>query len=187
AGRTMIDHVLASLAAAGADAVVVVTGHDAETVEAALDSRARTVRQDPQLGTADAVRTGLPEIPTHATQVLVTMADVPLLPADVFSGLAAEQRETNAAIVLLSAEVADPTGYGRVVRDADGGCRAIVEEADADTDTQAIREVNAGTYCFDASWLRANIEAVPRSASGEHYLTDLVATAVDGGHAVRVV
>ena len=128
AGRTMIDHVLAGLAAAGADAVVVVTGHEAETVEAALDSRARTVRQDPQLGTADAVRTALPEIPTHATQVLVTMADVPLLPADVFTGLAAEQRETNAAIVLLSAELADPTGYGRIVRDPDGGCRAIVEE-----------------------------------------------------------
>lgn len=187
AGRTMIDHVLAGLAAAGADAVVVVTGHEAEIVEAALDSRARTVRQDPQLGTADAVRTALPEIPTHATQVLVTMADVPLLPADVLTGLTAEQRETNAAIVLLSAEVADPTGYGRIVRDPDGGCRAIVEEADADAETLAVREVNAGTYCFDASWLRANIDAVPRSPSGEHYLTDLVAMAVDGGHAVRVV
>ena len=187
AGRTMIDHVLAGLAAAGADAVVVVTGHEAETVEAALDSRARTIRQDPQLGTADAVRTALPEIPTHATQVLVTMADVPLLPAEVFTGLAAEQRQTNAAIVLLSAELVDPTGYGRVVRDQDGGCRAIVEEADADTDTLGLREVNAGTYCFDATWLRANIDAVPRSASGEHYLTSLVATAVDGGHAVRVV
>jgi len=187
AGRTMIDHVLAGLAAAGADAVVVVTGHEAETVEAALDSRARTVRQDPQLGTADAVRTALPEIPTHATQVLVTMADVPLLPADVFTSLAAEQREANAAIVLLSAEVDDPTGYGRIVRGPDGGCRAIVEEADADETTRAVREVNAGTYCFDAGWLRANVENVPRSPSGEHYLTNLVAMAIDGNHAVRVV
>lgn len=187
AGRPMVDHVLAMLAEAGAAHVVVVIGHGADQVEAALGGRVITVRQEPQLGTADAVRVALDRLPAEAEQLLVTMADVPLLPAETFSALAAEQKATGAAIVLLAARLADPTGYGRVVRGPDGACRAIVEEADADPATRTIDEVNAGTYCFDGAWLRANLGRVPLSPAGERYLTDLVALAVEGGAAVRVV
>ena len=187
AGRPMIDHVLRLVAAAEASPVVVVTGHGADQVEAALDATAVTVRQEPQLGTADAVSRALSHVPDGAARVLVTMADVPLLPADLVQQLVREQAETGAPAVLLSARLPDPVGYGRIVRDADGSARAIVEEADADSTTRAIDEVNAGTYCFDAAWLRATIGQVPRSAAGEHYLTDLVGLAADSGAVVRVV
>ncbi len=187
AGRTLIDHVLTALAGVTASPIVVVTGHGADEVEAALAGRTTTVRQEPQLGTADAVRVALPSVPANAAQLLVTMADVPLLPAELLTDLVADQAESGAAIVLLSARLADPTGYGRIVRGPDGTCRAIVEDAEADPATRALDEVNAGTYCFDTAWLRANLGRVPLSPKGEHYLTDLVGLAVDDGQLVRVV
>ncbi|HEY7738864.1 MAG TPA: bifunctional UDP-N-acetylglucosamine diphosphorylase/glucosamine-1-phosphate N-acetyltransferase GlmU [Candidatus Limnocylindria bacterium] len=187
AGRPMIGHVLDVLAAIDADPVVVVTGHGAEAVEAALGDTARSVRQEPQNGTADAVRVALAAVPDDSTRVLVTMGDVPLLPHALLAALVAEQEASGAAIVLLSAHLLDPTGYGRIVRGPDAGLQAIVEEVDADPATRALDEVNAGTYCFDGSWLRANLERVPRSPSGEYYLTDLVGLAVADGTAVRVI
>jgi bifunctional UDP-N-acetylglucosamine pyrophosphorylase/glucosamine-1-phosphate N-acetyltransferase len=187
AGKPMIEHVLDSLAAAGIEHRVVVTGHGGELVEAALGSTAATARQDPQLGTADAVRVGLGRVPRSARHVIVTMGDVPLLPADLFQRLLREQAEGDATIALLSARVADPSGYGRVVRgDGDGALR-VVEDRDADATTLAGNEVNAGTYCFDAEWLRANVGQVPASASGEYYLTELVALAAGSGRRVAVV
>ncbi|HJT63165.1 MAG TPA: bifunctional UDP-N-acetylglucosamine diphosphorylase/glucosamine-1-phosphate N-acetyltransferase GlmU [Candidatus Limnocylindria bacterium] len=187
AGRPMIDHVLALLASAEADPVVVVTGHGAEAVEAALNGAVVSVRQEPQRGTADAVRVALPSIPGDVKQVVVTMADVPLLPPAVVRALVGEQAASGAPIVLLSARVADPLGYGRIVRGDDGSCRAIVEEAAADAATKALDEVNAGTYCFDGAWLRSNVGRVPLSPAGEHYLTDLVGLATEDGQIVRVV
>jgi bifunctional UDP-N-acetylglucosamine pyrophosphorylase/glucosamine-1-phosphate N-acetyltransferase len=187
AGRPMIDHVLDALAAAGVERPVVVTGFGAEQLEEALQGRVPSVRQDPQLGTADAVRCGLGRVPPEARHVLVTMGDVPLLPGELFQHLLREQAEGDAAVALLSAHVDDATGYGRIVRGADGDARAIVEEADADEQTRAINEVNVGAYCFDAAWLRANVGNVPASPSGEYYLTDLVAVAIAGGRRVAVV
>ena len=187
AGMTMLDHVLAALAGAGVEHRVVVVGHGAEKVEAALDDRVITVRQDPQLGTADAVRVGLGRIPPSVRHVIVTMGDAPLLSADLFQRLLREQAEGEAAVALLSARPDDPSGYGRLVREADGSARGIVEERDADAATRALGEVNAGTYCFDAGWLRATIGSVPASPSGEYYLTDLIGLAASGGRRVAVV
>jgi bifunctional UDP-N-acetylglucosamine pyrophosphorylase/glucosamine-1-phosphate N-acetyltransferase len=187
AGRPMLDHVLASLAAAGIEHPVVVIGFGADQLEAALDGRTPTVRQDPQLGTADAVRRGLDRIPSGVRHVLVTMGDVPLLPSELFRQLLREQAEGEATVALLSAHLDQPTGYGRVVRGADGTARAVVEERDADEPTRALGEVNVGTYCFDAAWLRANVGNVPASATGEYYLTDLVELAASGGRRVAVV
>ncbi len=187
AGRAMLDHVLTALAEAGIERQVVVTGHDAEQVEAHLGDRAVSVRQEPQLGTADAVRTGLARISGEVGQVVVAMGDAPLVPADLFARLVASQAADGTCIALLSARVADPSGYGRIVRDANGAIRAIVEDRAADPATRELDEVNAGTYCFDAGWLRANVAEVPASATGEHYLTDLVAMAVSAGQRVVVV
>jgi bifunctional UDP-N-acetylglucosamine pyrophosphorylase/glucosamine-1-phosphate N-acetyltransferase len=152
---------------------VVVIGHGAEAVAAALDDRATTVLQDPQRGTADAVRVGLEGLDATVDRVLVTMGDVPMQPPELYTALLDALLDGNAALALVSARVAEPSGYGRVVRDAGGGAAAIVEEADADEATRAIAEVNAGTYAFDAAWLRAAIGRVQASASGEYYLTDL--------------
>jgi len=187
AGRPMLSHVLDALAAAGVEHRVVVTGSGADAVEAALGDKVPTVRQEPQLGTADAVRCGLARIPSSVRHVIVTMGDVPLLPPDLFQRLLREQAEGEATIAMLSARVPDPAGYGRVVRDGAGAATAIVEESDADAVTRALDEVNVGTYCFDAAWLRANVGSVPASASGEYYLTDLVALAAAGGRRVAVV
>jgi bifunctional UDP-N-acetylglucosamine pyrophosphorylase/glucosamine-1-phosphate N-acetyltransferase len=187
AGRPMLDHVLASLTAAGIQRQVVVTGHDAEQVEAYLGDRVPCVRQQPQRGTADAVRVGLAKVPTEVGQVVVAVGDAPLVPAELFAELVRAQAEGDACVALLSSRPADPAGYGRVVRGADGAVRAIVEEQDADLATRGVDEVNAGIYCFDAGWLRTTIGSVPASSSGEQYLTDLVAMAVSAGRRVVVV
>ncbi len=188
AGRPLIHHVLGLLADLEASPIVVVTGHEAEAVEPALDSTAVVaVRQEPQRGTADAVRVGLSAIPEAVHQVLVTMADVPLLPPELVRALVDEQTRADAPIVLLSARLQDPSGYGRIVRAPDDSCQAIVEEADADSATRALDEVNAGTYCFDGAWLRSHVARVPVSPSGEYYLTDLVGLATGEGQVVRVV
>jgi bifunctional UDP-N-acetylglucosamine pyrophosphorylase/glucosamine-1-phosphate N-acetyltransferase len=188
AGRPLIDHVLDALAEAGVGRPVVVTGHGAEAVEAAVAGRAATARQSPQRGTADAVRTGLAALEAEALTILVTMGDAPLQPAELFRAILAERDAADApAIVLVSARPPDPSGYGRVVRNAQGGAIAIVEEADADAATRKVGEINVGTYAFDAAWLRLALDRVVASASGEEYLTDLVTLAVADGRAVRVV
>lgn len=186
-GRPMLLHVLDTLGRAGIEHRVVVTGHGAELVDAALDGQAVSVRQEPQLGTADAVRVGLTRVPPSVRHVVVTVGDAPLLPAELFQRLLREQAEGDAAIALLAARMPDPTGYGRVVRGPQGECRAVVEQADADAATRAIDEINVGSYCFDAAWLRANVGDVPASASGEFYLPDLVAIAAGAGRRVAVV
>jgi bifunctional UDP-N-acetylglucosamine pyrophosphorylase / glucosamine-1-phosphate N-acetyltransferase len=187
AGRPLIHHVLDALAAAGIARPVVVTGHGADAVRAALAERAIAVRQEPQLGTADAVRHALAQVPDGVQQVVVTNGDAPLLPPELFEAVLREQAAGDAVMTMVSARVSDPAGYGRVLRDADGSARAIVEDVDADAATKEIDEINVNTYCFDAAWLRANIENVSASASGEYYLTDLVGLAVEAGDRVAVV
>jgi bifunctional UDP-N-acetylglucosamine pyrophosphorylase/glucosamine-1-phosphate N-acetyltransferase len=187
AGRPMLDHVLAALAEAGVTSPVVVTGHGADAVEGALGDRAVARRQEPQRGTADAVRIGLGGVPAEAAIVLVTMGDVPLQQGSLYRELVEALAADAAAIALVAARMPDPTGYGRLVRDASGVVASIVEERDADEQTRAIDEVNVGTYAFDAAWLRSAIGRVNPSDSGELYLTDLVALAIGDGRAVRSV
>jgi bifunctional UDP-N-acetylglucosamine pyrophosphorylase/glucosamine-1-phosphate N-acetyltransferase len=133
------------------------------------------------------VRVGLEQIGAATRQVLVAMGDAPLVPAALFEELLRSQSAGDACIALLAAKPADPSGYGRIVRDTDGSVREIVEERDADAATRRLGEVNAGAYCFDAGWLRATIGSVPASRSGEQYLTDLVGMAVAAGGSVVVV
>ena len=187
AGRPMLDHVLDALAEAGVARTIVVTGHGADAVEAAVGDRAATARQEPQRGTADAVRVGLQAAPGGATELIVTMGDVPLQPSGLYAALLDGLRSRSAAIAVVSAQLDDASGYGRIVRAADGSASAIVEEVDADEETRAIDEINVGTYAFDATWLRGAIDRVEASASGEYYLTDLVAAAVADGRAVQIV
>jgi bifunctional UDP-N-acetylglucosamine pyrophosphorylase/glucosamine-1-phosphate N-acetyltransferase len=187
AGRTMIDLVLDALAEAGVAHPVVVTGHGADAVEAAIGQRAATVRQEPQRGTADAVRIGLDAVSADVGAVLVTMGDAPLQPAQLYRELLDCQRATDAPVVVLSARVPDPSGYGRLLRRSDGAAEAVVEEADADAAIRAIDEINVGTYAFDATWLRDALGRVTASASGEYYLTDLVALAASEGRPAAIV
>ncbi|MFN2484961.1 MAG: bifunctional UDP-N-acetylglucosamine diphosphorylase/glucosamine-1-phosphate N-acetyltransferase GlmU [Candidatus Limnocylindria bacterium] len=185
AGRPMIHHVLDALAAAGIPRPVVVTGHDAERVEEAVAARAETVRQEPQRGTADAVRVALDRVPHDARRVLVTSGDAPLQPPELFGSLVGAQPD-GVAVAMVSARVPDPAGYGRVVRNGHGGAQRIVEDRDLDDGQADLDEVNVGTYCFDAAWLRGRVATLEPSSSGELYLTDLVAAAREDGRRVAV-
>jgi bifunctional UDP-N-acetylglucosamine pyrophosphorylase / glucosamine-1-phosphate N-acetyltransferase len=187
AGRPLIHHILDTLASVGIERPVVVTGHGADAVEAAVAGRATTARQEPQRGTADAVRVGLQALPDADGVVLVTMGDAPMQAAALLERLLDEQRAGGTPLALVSARMDDPSGYGRIVRGPDGGVAAIVEETDADEATLALGEVNVGTYAFEIGWLRDAIGRVAASASGELYLTDIVALAADEGCPASVV
>jgi bifunctional UDP-N-acetylglucosamine pyrophosphorylase / glucosamine-1-phosphate N-acetyltransferase len=185
AGQPMVAHVLDAAAAAGARDVVLVVGHGAEQVRAALGDRVRYAVQAEQLGTGHAVLQACPLLRPTTTQALVLYGDTPLLQPETLLALTRAARE--ATLALLSMEVADPSGYGRVVREADGRVVGVVEERDAPPALRAVREVNAGAYVFDAAWLRARLPALPPAPGGETYLTDLVALAAGEGRAVGTV
>src|SRR5262249_52314805 len=132
--------------------------------------------QEQQLGTGHAVICGLSALPDDFTGiVVVTYGDVPLLDADTLAGLIAAHSAKSAAATVLTTTLPDPTGYGRVVRTADGEVSGIVEQADASPSQREIREINAGVYAFDIAALRSALSRLrPHNAQQELYLTDVV-------------
>ncbi len=180
-GRSLLAHALAAARAAQPDDVVVVVGHQRDEVtEHALvvDAGVRTVVQAEQRGTGHAVQMALRELGDRRGTVLVTSGDVPLLVAETLTALVADQVSGGHAVSLLTAELPDPSGYGRVLRDGSGAVTAIREHRDASPDELSIDEVNAGTYAFDAGFLAAALAQVDtNNAQGEVYLTDVIALA----------
>ncbi len=189
AGRPMIDYVVTAVRESGVTRVVVVVGHGADAVEAAVGGHAKCVRQMELRGTADAVLQARPLLQGDARihDVLIAHGDCPLLTPSLFGELVQRRRETGAMIALVATPADDPRGYGRVIRDADGRVSAIVEEASASEKEREIREINAGVYSVDASWLWEHLPSVKPSPSGEYYLTDLVALAVSEGSRVYAI
>src|SRR4051794_14791282 len=187
-GRTLLGHVLAAAAPAGATDTVVVVGHGSDQVTAHLAEiapRATTVLQAQQLGTGHAARVAMEASGTSGGTVLIINGDVPLLRARTIVDLLETHEAAGAAATMLTAEVADPTGLGRIVRDAAGGVAAIVEERDATAAERAIAEINAGVYAFDAALLAVALtKLTAQNAQGEEYLTDVVRLFVDAGHPV---
>ena len=186
AGRPMLHLVCDALAAAGFDRQVVVTAPaDNEVAEAAAPYAAIAV-QDAPLGTGHAALAARAAT-GDATHVLIVNGDLPLLTPGTLAALADAHCVEQAVLSFLTVDVGDPTGYGRVVRTGgpDGAVAGIVEESDADDEMRAIREVNAGVYAADASWLWGVLEALPPSPSGEIYLTDAVRAAVASGCGVH--
>ncbi len=195
-GRSLLHHVTAAARGLSPDRLVVVVGHGREQVSAHLalvDPDAEAVVQDRQLGTGDAVRVALAagqpgRSPADPGTVVVTTADSPLLTTATLAALVADRERAGAAVTVLTAEVGDPTGYGRVDRDPGGGVAAIVEHRDADPALLAVSEINAGVYAFDATVLPDLLAAIgSANAAGEVYLTDTVAAAVTRGLPVTAV
>ncbi|MCA2213850.1 bifunctional UDP-N-acetylglucosamine diphosphorylase/glucosamine-1-phosphate N-acetyltransferase GlmU [Jidongwangia harbinensis] len=189
-GRTLLGHVLAAATAAEAAGTIVVVGHKAEQVRGHLSEiapDATPVLQEQQNGTGHAVRIALEAAPDADGTVVVLNGDVPLLRPETVAALLTAHEESKAGATVLAAEVADPSGLGRVVRDADGNLERIVEERDASPEVRAIREINAGIYAFDAALLR---EALGRISTdndqGEEYLTDVFGLLADAGQPVGV-
>jgi bifunctional UDP-N-acetylglucosamine pyrophosphorylase/glucosamine-1-phosphate N-acetyltransferase len=191
AGRTLVEHAVRAAAGLGPVRMAVVVGHgrDAVTehlteVSKSIDAYVTVAVQEEQHGTGHAVRCAVDALPGDLTgTVLVTYGDVPLLDTITLSALLAEHATANNAVTVLTAQVANPTGYGRIVRDAGGAVAAIVEQKDATPEQAAITEINSGVYAFDAAVL---VDALGRlstnNAQGEQYLTDVLAIARGDGH-----
>lgn len=183
-GRSMLAHAVHTVANVAAQHVVVVLGHDRERIAPAVselaDKLGRTIDiavQDEQRGTGHAVGCGLSALPDDfAGTVVVTSGDVPLLDSDTLADLIAGHTGATAAATVLTTTVADPTGYGRVLRTQDNEVIGIVEQADASESQRSIREINAGVYAFDIADLRSALSRLRSdNAQQELYLTDVVA------------
>ncbi|PRY15272.1 bifunctional UDP-N-acetylglucosamine diphosphorylase/glucosamine-1-phosphate N-acetyltransferase GlmU [Kineococcus rhizosphaerae] len=185
-GRPLVGHALRAARSTGPGHLVVVLRHQAERVAAAVEAAEPGVLvalQDDVPGTGRAVQCGLQALPADLTgTVLVTYGDVPLLSGATLTRLTQAHVDGGNAMTVLTAELDDPTGYGRVLRDA-AGVSAIVEQKDATDDQRAVREVNSGIYAFEVSALREALGRVGRdNAAGEVYLTDVLAILrADGG------
>ncbi len=187
AGRTLLGHILSSLQPLELGQVLVVVGHQAEEVtdEAVANGIARNdcVLQAEQLGTGHAVQQALPALRDDIRRVLIVYGDTPLVAAVTLQSLLEEAADHPAA--LLSARAADPTGYGRVMRDEHGRVQRIVEHGDATDEQRRIDEINAGMYVVDRGWLEQALGGSSAdNAQGEVYLTDIVAHLTDLGETV---
>src|SRR5215470_12643589 len=190
-GRSMLDHVVAAARELDPAELIVVVGHCREQVTSHLAEHAPDVRavvQHRQGGTGHAVRTVLEEVNLGHGTVVVTYGDAPVLRGRTLAALVAEHAARGAAVTALTTVMDDPTGYGRILRDASGSIVEIVEEADATPEQRAIKEVNSGVYAFEAGLLADSVKRVPTdNAKGEEYLTDVVAILRAEGHRVASV
>ena len=178
AGRPLIEHVLCTVDALKTASTVLVVGHGADKVKAALAHRPNLqyVVQSPQLGTGHALQQAEPALKGKKGNVLVLYADVPLLEASTLQRLVETHRNAKAAATVLTAELTDPYGYGRIVRDAGGRVERIVEERDASSAQRAIREINSGIYALSIKPLFEHLNRLAAdNAQEEFYLTDLIA------------
>ncbi|WP_329547191.1 bifunctional UDP-N-acetylglucosamine diphosphorylase/glucosamine-1-phosphate N-acetyltransferase GlmU [Streptomyces sp. NBC_01356] len=189
-GRSLVGHVLAAARELEPENLVVVVGHAREKVVAHLgeiDPGVRTAVQAEQNGTGHAVRMGLEELGGGVDgTVVVVCGDTPLLTGETLKNLAATHTTAGNAVTVLTAEVPDATGYGRIVRDGvSGAVTAIVEHKDADGSQLAIREINSGVFAFDGQLLADALGKVRTDNSqGEEYLTDVLGILREAGHRV---
>jgi bifunctional UDP-N-acetylglucosamine pyrophosphorylase/glucosamine-1-phosphate N-acetyltransferase len=190
AGRSMIGHVLSAARALEPSRIVAVVGHQRDQVGPHIQELVPDVLlavQETQQGTGHAVRVAWEALPAEARTgtVVVAYGDTPLLEADTLRRFASFHRESAVAMSILTGVVPDPTGYGRIVRDADQAVAAIVEERDAGAEHAAINEINSGILAFDAAFLDQALRAIGNdNAKGEYYLTDTVALARKAGGTV---
>jgi bifunctional UDP-N-acetylglucosamine pyrophosphorylase / glucosamine-1-phosphate N-acetyltransferase len=187
-GRSMLGHVLAATEPFKAGRTVVVVGAGREAVEehlAGIAPDALPVLQTEQRGSGHAAALALDAVPDVEGPVLLVNGDAPLLRTETVARLFETHRREGSVLTVLTAEVDDPTGLGRIVRDDDGRVRAIVEERDATEEQRAIREINAGLYVGDAAALRRALAGVGSdNDQGEQYVTDVLALLVAEGAAV---
>lgn len=179
AGRPMVAWAVKAAHELGARQTVVVTGHGAERVEAALAGSGVTfARQDQQLGTGHAFLCGAAALPEGEAEggadILVLYGDTPLLRVETLRDLVNDHRERASAMTVLTGELPDATGYGRIVRGEGGEVERIVEQKDATPAERALREFNSGVYVFDAQAPGLARQIGNANASGEYYLTDLL-------------
>ncbi|WP_151737902.1 bifunctional UDP-N-acetylglucosamine diphosphorylase/glucosamine-1-phosphate N-acetyltransferase GlmU [Paenibacillus tengchongensis] len=174
-GKPMVGHVLDTIKATGCERTVVIVGHGAEKVMAYIGQDAEYALQETQLGTGHAVQQAKALIGGEQGTTVVAYGDTPLIASATLQGLMELHEERGAAVTVLTAVMEDPSGLGRIIRNAEGELVKIVEQKDCTPDEAAIREINTGIYCFDNAKLFAALEEVtPNNMQGEYYLTDVI-------------
>ena len=189
-GKPMLSHVVDAARRAGYANVLVVVPPDHGAIRDVLgDDVGYAVQERPQ-GSGDALKAAAGHVSLgtgSGGEVAVLSGDVPLISAESLRAMQSARERSSATVTLLTARMEDPSGLGRVVRGQDGGVTRIVEDADADDEVLAVDEINSGIYLFDPAWLWDALNALGPSASGETYLTDLVAVASRQGRVVDSV
>jgi bifunctional UDP-N-acetylglucosamine pyrophosphorylase / glucosamine-1-phosphate N-acetyltransferase len=187
-GKTLIRHAVdTACAIAPPERIFVVVGYQAEEVSANVADRGvRFIRQTEQLGTGHALLCGQAELEPLGGLLVIFYGDCPLILPSTLTRLVDTQRDSGAAATLISTRLADPTGYGRVIRTESHDVAAIVEQKSATREQLGVHEINAGIYCFEASLFWDGIkEMKPNNAAKEYYLTDMVEILIRGGQRVQ--
>jgi bifunctional UDP-N-acetylglucosamine pyrophosphorylase/glucosamine-1-phosphate N-acetyltransferase len=187
-GKPMLRQVVQTARALGAELIIPVIGHGAELVREALnDERLEFVLQEQQLGTGHALLCAEDALQGFAGELLLLCGDVPLLREATLKALLEHHLSTGAGVTILTAEMANPTGYGRIIR-GPNGVERIVEEKDASIEERQVREINTGIYLFRAPQVFRLLHQLDnRNAQGEYYLTDVVAAARKAGERVEAM
>ncbi len=177
-GKPMVEHVVDLALRLGAQRVVVIVGWQKDSVINHLTNvfgkKVECVEQNPQLGTGHAVMQAAPVLRDFEGDVLVLSGDVPMLSYSTTRSLIEHHRSNNDHATVLTAVLDDATGYGRILRDADGNVTAIVEHKDATAEQRRINEINSGIYVFDAGMLFEGLKHIsPDNVQKEYYLTDV--------------
>ena len=182
AGRPMLFYPVQVIKNLGLKKAIIIVGHKAEKVMEILDSELRTpnselkfVKQEPQLGTGHAVLCAENVLKAWKGDILILSGDVPLITKQTILGLLDLHAKKKAAISFISTVIADPSGYGRVLRDENNSVKRIVEDKDSSIEEKAINEINTGIYCINAQFLFSGLKYIKReNAQGEYYLPDLI-------------
>jgi len=185
-GRPMVHYVIDLALNLGSEKTVLIIGHQREKVmELCAEYSVQYAIQDKQLGTAHAVMQTKNILGTYEHDLLVLSGDVPLLSQTTLEKLITTHQDSGAIATLLTANLEDPTGYGRIIRDNEGRVAKIVEQKDASLDELEIQEINVGIYIFKTALLFINLDLVNNdNAQGEYYLPDVVKMYVDRGEKV---
>lgn len=187
-GKPVIDYVLESCRSAGVDEIILVVGYKKEMLMEYLGGTVGYAHQDEQLGTGHAVMQAMPLLENFEGDIFILSGDMPLLSGETLSKFVSFHREKSAKISLLTAELEDPGKLGRIIRGRDGSVEKIVEAVDATADQLKIREVNTGTYVFDAGYLREILPKAGRpNTQNEIYLTDTIVISREEGVAVEAM
>lgn len=174
-GKPMVQHVIDQVKSLNIKEIVTIVGHGAEKVKEQLGADSQYALQAEQLGTAHAVLQSEGMLAEKEGVTIVVCGDTPLIKAETMEALFKHHEETNAKATILTARAEDPTGYGRIVRNADGFVEKIVEHKDATEQERSINEINTGTYCFDNKLLFEAIHNVSNdNVQGEYYLPDVI-------------
>lgn len=174
-GKPMVQHVIDQVSKLHIEEIVTIIGHGAEKVKAQLGSSSLYALQEEQLGTAHAVMQAEAHLASKKGTTLVVCGDTPLIKAETMEALLKQHETQGAKASVLTATVEDPTGYGRIIRNAEGFVEKIVEHKDATDEEKKVKEINTGTYCFDNEALFSALKKVSNdNAQGEYYLPDVI-------------